>query len=156
MTGCGKRAVTCLARRLVLTRQLISVISLLSQDTPDINSPANVDAAVRFRQETNHPSAGERKKRERNAHDRLDRVDGQPPLSTRQLISVISLLSQDTPDINSPANVDAAVRSSSLSPFSPCRFGKKPIILLQEREKRERETRTIDSTVWTAYPVVSF
>jgi ubiquitin-protein ligase len=28
-----------------LTRQLISVISLLSQDTPDINSPANVDAA---------------------------------------------------------------------------------------------------------------
>lgn len=37
----------CLPRRLVLTRQLISVISLLSQDTPDINSPANVDAAVR-------------------------------------------------------------------------------------------------------------
>lgn len=29
--------------------QLISVISLLSQDTPDTNSPANVDAAVRPR-----------------------------------------------------------------------------------------------------------
>lgn len=29
--------------------QLISVISLLSQDTPDTNSPANVDAAVRSR-----------------------------------------------------------------------------------------------------------
>ena len=35
-------------RYFVPTRQLISVISLLSQDTPDINSPANVDAAVRL------------------------------------------------------------------------------------------------------------
>ena len=29
-------------------KQLISVISLLSQEIPDCNSPANVDAAVSF------------------------------------------------------------------------------------------------------------
>lgn len=31
--------------------QLISVISLLSQDVPDLNSPANVDAAKEVRED---------------------------------------------------------------------------------------------------------
>jgi len=33
-----------------LTNQLISVISLLSADVPDLNSPANVDAAKEVRE----------------------------------------------------------------------------------------------------------
>jgi ubiquitin-protein ligase len=36
---------------LLITIQLISVISLLSQDSPDLNSPANVDAAKEVRED---------------------------------------------------------------------------------------------------------
>jgi hypothetical protein len=37
--------------QLYLSYQLISVISLLSQDVPDLNSPANVDAAKQVRED---------------------------------------------------------------------------------------------------------